>query len=170
MARSYALTLDGSRKVHLDKIDPAETAGLDKEDGLARLQKLGDELFELTNLLAFAGQHALLVVLQGRDASGKDGTLRRILESSNVLNARVQGFKVPSAEERAHDFLWRVHRAAPARGQIALFNRSHYEDVIAARVHELVPPEIWKARYEHINAFERLLSDNQTIVAKFYLH
>jgi PPK2 family polyphosphate:nucleotide phosphotransferase len=170
MAHHYALTLDGSKKVRLDKIDAGDTGGLDKDEGLARFDELARELLELTNLLAFAGQHALLVVLQGRDAAGKDGALRAILSASNVLNARVQGFKVPTEQERAHDFLWRVHRATPARGQIALFNRSHYEDVIAARVHELVPKEKWRARYDSINAFERLLSDNDTLVVKFYLH
>jgi PPK2 family polyphosphate:nucleotide phosphotransferase len=170
MARSYAVRLDGSHKVHLDKYDAAETGGLDKEEGGEKLQKLGDELGELLNLLAFAGQHALLVVVQGRDASGKDGTIRKILEFCNVLSVRVESFKVPTEEERAHDFLWRVHRAVPRRGYFTMFNRSHYEDVIAARVHGLVPEPVWQARYDHINAFERLLADNDTLLLKFYLH
>jgi PPK2 family polyphosphate:nucleotide phosphotransferase len=170
MARPYAMTLDGSGKVHLGKIDAADTAGLDKEEGLERLQKLGEELTELVNLLTFAGQHALLVVVQGRDASGKDGTIRKVLDFCNVLSARAESFKVPTEEERAHDFLWRVHRVAPRRGYFTMFNRSHYEDVIAARVHGMVPRETWRARYGHINAFEELLADNDTLLLKFYLH
>ena len=166
----YAFTLDGRRPVHTDDFDPADTAGLDKEQGLRRLEKLGQEFAELGNLLTFAGQHALLVVLQGRDASGKDGTIRKILDFSNMQTAHVRSFKVPSEEERRHDFLWRVHQALPPRGSIALFNRSHYEDVLAARVHKLVPKHTWRARYQHINAFERLLADNDTLVLKFYLH
>lgn len=168
--RPYAVVLDGSRKVRLSRYDAGETAGLDKERALARVDELGKEFQELANLLAFAGEHGLLVILQGRDASGKDGTIRKVLDYCNVLSARVQSFKVPTEEERAHDFLWRVHQHAPRRGQIVLFNRSHYEDVIAARVHRLVPHDVWRARYEHINAFERLLADNRTIVLKFYLH
>jgi PPK2 family polyphosphate:nucleotide phosphotransferase len=170
MKNGYAVKIDGRKSVRLKDHDTAATGGLQKEEGLARLEKLGQEFQELANLLAFAGQHALLVVLQGRDASGKDGTIRKILDFSNVLNFRVESFKVPTEEERNHDFLWRVHEVTPRRGQLTVFNRSHYEDVIAARVHELVPEEKWRARYEHINAFERLLADNDTLVLKFYLH
>jgi PPK2 family polyphosphate:nucleotide phosphotransferase len=169
MSRPYAVPLEGE-KVRLDKHDPAHTAGVEKDEGLDRLQKLGEELTELVNLQSFAAQHALLVVLQGRDASGKDGTIRKILDFSNMQTAHVQPFKAPTEEERAHDFLWRVHKVLPPRGHITIFNRSHYEDVLAARIHQLVPPEVWEARYEHINAFERLLGDNRTIILKFYLH
>jgi len=109
-------------------------------------------------------------VLQGREASGKDGAIRKILEYTNVQQAYVQPFKVPTEEERAHDFLWRVHKAVPRRGHMTLFNRSHYEDVLAARVHKLVPESTWKGRYEHINAFERLILDADVILLKFYLH
>jgi PPK2 family polyphosphate:nucleotide phosphotransferase len=167
---TFAFRLDGGQKVKLDRFDPGDTGGVQKEEGLARLEELGAEFAELGNLLTFAGQHALLVVLQGRDASGKDGTIRKILDFSNMQTAHVHGFKAPSDAERAHDFLWRVHQVVPGRGHICLFNRSHYEDVLAARVYELVPKERWKARYEHINTFERLLGDNDTIVLKFYLH
>jgi PPK2 family polyphosphate:nucleotide phosphotransferase len=167
--KHLAFTLEG-QKVKLQKFDPGDTAGLQKEEGLARLEKLGREFAELGNLLTFAGQESLLVVLQGRDASGKDGTIRKILDFSNMQTAHVQSFKAPTEEERRHDFLWRVHEVVPARGHITLFNRSHYEDVLAARIHDLVPREVWKARYDHINGFERLLGDNRTIVLKFYLH
>jgi PPK2 family polyphosphate:nucleotide phosphotransferase len=168
--RPYAQAIDGSTKVDLDKFNPADTAGLSKEEGLARLEKLGGEFAELGNLLTYAGQHALLVVLQGRDASGKDGAIRKILDFSNIQNAAVHPFKVPTEDAAAHDFLWRVHQRVPRKGHIALFNRSHYEDVIAARVHRLVPDRVWKARYADINAFERLLAGNDTIVIKFCLH
>jgi PPK2 family polyphosphate:nucleotide phosphotransferase len=170
MARDFTHAIDGSGKVRLQKYDPRDTTGLDKSQGLAQLEKLGVELAELTNLLSYAGQHALLVVVQGRDASGKDGVIRKVLEYANVLNAHVVPFKAPTPEELAHDFLWRVHAQAPALGRLALFNRSHYEDVIAVRVHQLAPPEVWKSRYEQINGFERLLVESRTIVLKFYLH
>jgi PPK2 family polyphosphate:nucleotide phosphotransferase len=170
MPRPLAHRLDGSRRVRLDDVDPADTQGVQKDDGLERLDNLGRELSELQNLLTYAGTHALLIVLQGRDASGKDGTIRKILEFSNIQQSQVQAFKVPTEEERAHDFLWRVHRAIPRRGYVTLFNRSHYEDVLAARVHKIVPEPVWKGRYAHINAFERLILDAGVIVLKFCLH
>lgn len=171
MPRPLARRLDGSRRIRLDDVDPADTEGIEKDDGLKRVEKLGRELSELENLLTYAGTHALLVVLQGRDASGKDGTIRKILEFSNIQQSYVYPFKVPTEEERAHDFLWRAHKAVPRRGHVALFNRSHYEDVLAARVHKLVPEPIWKERFAHINAFERLIvKDSDVIVLKFYLH
>jgi PPK2 family polyphosphate:nucleotide phosphotransferase len=170
MPGPYARTLDRSRRIKLDGVDPGDTQGIEKDDGLKRIEKLGRELSELENLLTYAGTHALLVVLQGRDASGKDGAIRKILEFSNIQQAYVHPFKAPTEEERAHDFLWRVHGAVPRRGYMALFNRSYYEDVLAARVHKLVPESIWKGRYAHINAFERLLTDADVILLKFYLH
>jgi PPK2 family polyphosphate:nucleotide phosphotransferase len=168
--RPYAPSTDGSHKIDLAKLDSDGTSHLRKEAGLEELETWGAEFAELGNLLTYAGQHALLIVLQGRDASGKDGAIRKILDFSNIQNAAVNPFKVPTEEERAHDFLWRAHKVAPRRGHIALFNRSHYEDVIAARVHKLVPERVWKKRYAHINAFERLLADSDVIVIKFYLH
>jgi PPK2 family polyphosphate:nucleotide phosphotransferase len=165
-----AILLDGSDEVRLSRYDPEDTAGLEKDEALAETEELGREFAELGNLLAYAGQHALLVVLQGRDASGKDGAIRKILDFSNIQNAHVHAFKPPTEEERAHDFLWRVHAVAPRRGHIALFNRSHYEDVIAARVHQLVPKPVWKQRYDQINDFERLLAQNDVIILKFYLN
>jgi PPK2 family polyphosphate:nucleotide phosphotransferase len=168
--RHFAQTYDGRGKLRLDHFDPSDTAGLDKDEGVERTDKLGAELAELENLLAYAGTHALLVVLQGRDASGKDGSIRKVLDFTNVQNATVAPFKVPTEEERAHDFLWRVHKVVPRRGHMALFNRSHYEDVLAARVHHLVPEAVWKTRYAHINAFEQLLVDSDVILLKFYLH
>jgi PPK2 family polyphosphate:nucleotide phosphotransferase len=168
--RPYALGFRGSGRVNLGAIDPADTAGLTKDRAADKLEKLGREFTELSNLLAFAKQHALLVIVQGRDASGKDGVIRNILQYANVLNAHVCPFKRPTEEETGHDFLWRVHRVTPAKGQLVMFNRSHYEDVIAARVHDLVPSAVWKDRFRQINDFERLLIANGMIVLKFYLH
>ena len=170
MPRHFADTVDGRRKIRLDDFDPGDTGGIEKPEALERIQKLGTELSELENLLTYAGTQSLLVVLQGRDASGKDGAIRKVLEFTNIQQALVHPFKVPTEVERAHDFLWRVHAVAPRRGSMALFNRSHYEDVLAARVHRIVPPAVWKERYAHINAFERLLVDADTIVVKFYLN
>lgn len=163
------LELDGSQKLRLARFEPRDTAGWEKEQAAERLAALGAEFAELGNLLAYAGEHAMLIVFQGRDASGKDGAIRCVLDHSNIQSAHVHAFKAPTEEERAHDFLWRVHRDCPARGQLALFNRSHYEDVIAARVKRLVPDSVWRARYDRINAFEELLADNATIVVKFFL-
>lgn len=170
MSDPLAPIIDGRKRIRLDDFDPGDTRGFTKEEALKRTEALGEELAELTNLLAYAGEHGLLVVLQGRDASGKDGVVRKLLQYANVLNARVVPFKVPTDEDRAHDFLWRVHKQVPRKGEIALFNRSHYEDVIAVRVHDLVPKDVWKLRYDHINDFERLLHESGTIVVKFILH
>ena len=165
-----AIRVKPDQEIDLDKIDPRADGGFDKEAGLARLSELGAELSELTELLFAAGTHSLLVILQGRDTSGKDGSIRGILGRTNVQSTRVVPFKVPTPAEAAHDFLWRVHAHTPARGEIAIFNRSHYEDVLVVRVHNLVPESIWKARYEHINHFEKLLTDSKVIVVKAYLH
>lgn len=166
---TFARKLDGSKRFALDDVDPADTAGQEKDEALEQIERLGTELSELENLLTYAGTHALLVVLQGRDASGKDGTIRKILEYTNVQNAYVKAFKVPTEEERAHDFLWRAHAAVPRQGYMALFNRSYYEDVLAVRVHRLAPEHVWRARYDHINAFEQLLADSNVILLKFCL-
>jgi PPK2 family polyphosphate:nucleotide phosphotransferase len=113
---------------------------------------------------------SLLVVLQGRDAAGKDGTIRHVFGPMNPQGTRVTSFKIPSREEAAHDFLWRCHKVAPKRGTVGIFNRSHYEEVLVVRVHSLVPENVWSKNYDHINAFERLLADNRTLVLKFFLH
>jgi len=161
---------DGKEKLRLRDVDPDETGGLDKKLAMAQLAVLGEELSDLLDLLYYAGQHGLLVVLQGRDTGGKDGTIRMLLDHSNAQSCRVVPFKAPTPVERAHDFLWRVHRHVPGRGEIVLFNRSHYEDVLAARVHQLVPERIWHRRFDAINAFERLLVGEGTILFKFFLN
>ncbi len=127
-------------------------------------------LRELQSLLYADARFALLIVLQGRDASGKDGTIRKVFSAVNPQGCSVASFRQPSEEESRHDFLWRVHMRTPARGMIGIFNRSHYEDVIVPRVHELVPKKVWSARYEQINDFERMLVANGTVILKFMLH
>lgn len=166
----YAIRIKPGSSVDLDKMDPNERGGLSKDEGLARIEKLGKRIEELQELLFASHQNALLIVLQGRDTAGKDGSIQRLLSYVNVQSTKVAPFKVPTEDELAHDFLWRVHRETPGKGQIHIFNRSHYEDVLAVRVHQLVPEDEWKARYAQINDFERLLCDSATIVLKFYLH
>jgi PPK2 family polyphosphate:nucleotide phosphotransferase len=143
---------------------------MSREEGEERLAELAAEMFNLQEMLYAAGTHALLVVLQGRDTSGKDGTLKAIAGAMNPVGVRVASFKVPTATELAHDFLWRVHAQTPGKGEAVFFNRSHYEDVLVVRVHKLAPEATWKARYDHINAFERLLTDSNVILLKFFLH
>jgi PPK2 family polyphosphate:nucleotide phosphotransferase len=162
--------LTGNEPVKLSAIDPEYDAGLTREEGEARLAKLSEKLTDLQELLYAAGQHSVLIVLQGRDTSGKDGTIKTVMGPLNSLGCNVASFKVPTERERAHDFLWRVHQQTPGKGEIVIFNRSHYEDVLVVRVHELVPKAVWQTRYDHINAFEKLVADGGTIILKFYLH
>ena len=167
---SYVHTIQGGKTVRLGAYDPKDTQGLNRAEAAERMAPLAKELDELDDLHYYAGQHALLIVLQGRDTSGKDGLIRHLLTHINAQSCNVIPFKVPTKEDLRHDFLWRIHPHAPGRGSMAIFNRSHYEDVLVVRVHNLVPEEAWRRRYDHINAFERLLSDSNTILLKFYLH
>lgn len=167
---TYAHAIKPGSKVELSDYDPDQNGGLDKERGRALLADLNSELDALQEELYAAAQHSVLVVLQGMDTSGKDGTIRRVFQNINPQGCRVESFKVPSEEEQAHDFLWRVHRVAPRRGQLTIFNRSHYEDVLVVRVHSLVPEPVWKARYAQINHFEELLAASNTLIFKFFLH
>jgi PPK2 family polyphosphate:nucleotide phosphotransferase len=162
--------LEGERQISLEDFDPREDAGLKRGEAEKKTAQLIEELIELQELLYAARHQSLLVILQGRDTSGKDGTIRHVTGPLNSQNCTVTSFTIPSEEELAHDFLWRVHPQAPSSGQIKIFNRSHYEDVLVVRVHQLVAEQVWRSRYEHINAFERLLADSATIVLKFYLH
>jgi PPK2 family polyphosphate:nucleotide phosphotransferase len=157
-------------KIKLNDYNTLADAGFDKDQGEAMLAPLTQEIDELQELLYAADTHSLLVILQGMDTSGKDGTVRAVFRDVSPLGSHVTGFKVPTEEELAHDFLWRVHRAVPRRGQIAIFNRSHYEDVLVVRVNKLVPESMWQQRYEQINNFERLLAQSNTIILKFFLH
>ncbi|MCG3178039.1 MAG: Polyphosphate:AMP/ADP phosphotransferase [Phycisphaerae bacterium] len=159
-------------KVRLDRFDPADTSAFDgdKARGQKRLLKLSEKLADLQELLWAGQRHRLLIVLQGMDTAGKDGTIRHVFGYVNPQGCRVANFKVPTLTELAHDYLWRVHQQVPGAGELVIFNRSHYEDVLVVRVHGLVPPAVWKKRYDHINAFEKLLADTGTTVLKFFLH
>jgi PPK2 family polyphosphate:nucleotide phosphotransferase len=145
---------------------------LDADDDAleGKMEKLRERLATLQEALYAESKQSLLVVLQARDAGGKDGTIRRVFASVNPQGCSVHSFKQPTPEELAHDFLWRVHAAVPARGMIGIFNRSHYEDVLVVRVHKLAPREIWKKRFDQINEFERMLSQNGVTILKFFLH
>jgi len=158
-------------KIHLSGHDPGETAGLkDEKEARLALEKNRLKLEKLQILLNAENKRSLLVVLQGMDTSGKDSTIRHVMEGVNPQGYDVTSFKVPSTEEMKHDFLWRIHKAVPAKGTIGIFNRSHYEDVLVVRVHNLVPPDIWSARYKQINRFEWILAENQVKILKFFLH
>jgi PPK2 family polyphosphate:nucleotide phosphotransferase len=159
----------GSR-VDLSSIDPGFRGDESKGDAKEALEGDRDRLRELQGLLYAGDRHSLLLCLQGMDTAGKDGTINHVFSAMNLQGCRVVNFRQPSAEELAHDFLWRVHRKAPGRGEVVVFNRSHYEDVLVVRVHSLVPEEVWSLRYDRINAFERGLADHDTIVLKFFLH
>jgi PPK2 family polyphosphate:nucleotide phosphotransferase len=155
----------------LDDADAARPAWTPARDALRdATDALLDRLGELQALLYADGRRALLVVLQGRDASGKDGVIRRVFGALNPQGCQVARFEVPSEVERSHDFLWRVHAVVPPRGMVGIFNRSHYEDVLVARVRGLVGAEVWQRRYAHINALEQLLADDGVVIAKFCLH
>jgi PPK2 family polyphosphate:nucleotide phosphotransferase len=167
---SYAYRIDGKRQISLKDFDPAEKAGLKREEGEEKTAKIIEELIELQELLYAAQHKSVLLILQGLDTSGKDGTIRHVTGPLNSQSCEVASFKVPTEKELAHDFLWRIHSQTPEAGHIKVFNRSHYEDVLVVRVHNLVPEKIWHSRYDHINAFERLLADSNTIILKFYLH
>ena len=142
----------------------------DKESAVAEFRTLRDELAELQRRLYAEGKHSVLVVFQAVDAGGKDGAIGKVFRDVHPQGVRVHAFKKPTEEELAHDFLWRVHRVVPAKGTIGVFNRSHYEDVLVVRVHNLVPESVWRPRYEHINAFEKMLHDAGTTILKFFLH
>jgi PPK2 family polyphosphate:nucleotide phosphotransferase len=157
--------------VRLKDIDPGFTDHHESHKKAAEeIERDRDKLRALQALLYADGGGSLLICLQGLDAGGKDGTISHILGAMNPQGCRVTGFRQPSTEEQAHDFLWRIHQATPARGQVAIFNRSHYEDVLVVRVHKLVPDAVWSRRYDQINEFEKELVDNNTHILKFYLH
>jgi PPK2 family polyphosphate:nucleotide phosphotransferase len=167
---AYAYRVKPGEKIDLKEHDPSADSGLSKEEGQERFLKLSAELDLLQEELFAAATHSLLIVFQAPDTGGKDGAIRRVLDSFNAQGVRVESFKVPTPEELAHDFLWRVHKVTPERGMVGVFNRSHYEDVLVVRVHNLVPESVWRKRYDQINEFEELLAENNTIILKFFLH
>ena len=158
-------------RVSLAEHDPADTWSLsDKDSAKAQTVEDAEAIDVLQDRLYAEGQRALLVILQGTDTSGKDGTIRNVFNATGPLGVSVTAFRAPSEEERAHDYLWRVHLACPGRGTIGIFNRSHYEEVLIARVKRFAPADEIEARYEQINAFEKMLVENGTIILKFMLH
>jgi PPK2 family polyphosphate:nucleotide phosphotransferase len=159
-------------KVRLSKWDPDDQSEFkgDKEHGRAKVAKINDDLEALQDLLYGEHKHKVLVVLQAMDTAGKDGVIRSVFDGVNPQGVQVAAFKAPSAQELDHDYLWRVHQYAPGKGEMVIFNRSHYEDVLVVRVHNLAPKEVWSRRYEHINAFEKMLADEGTTILKFFLH
>jgi len=159
-----------SRKFRLDDISAEPPKGVTREKAEERFAALGQELFELQDAMFGAKVNSVMVVLQGRDGAGKDGAIKHVVGSLNPRGVSVASFGVPTAEEREHDFLWRVHRHAPRLGEFSIFNRSHYEDVLVVRVHDLAPKKLWKERYAHIAGFEELLAEHGTIVLKYFLH
>lgn len=160
------------KDVDLSAWDPRDNRGFDgdKSAGKDVLKMLNKRLEDLQELLYAEGKHKILMVLQAMDSGGKDGVIRHVFDGVNPQGVKVANFKKPTPEELAHDYLWRVHQHTPARGEITIFNRSHYEDVLVVRVLDLAPPAVWQRRYEHINAFERMLADEGVTILKFYLH
>jgi PPK2 family polyphosphate:nucleotide phosphotransferase len=154
----------------LAKRDPGETLGVSKAHAAKAMTGHVSKLSALHDLLYAENKRSLLIVLQGMDAAGKDGTIRHVMSGVNPQGCTVTSFKQPSSRELAHDFLWRIHAAVPEKGEIGIFNRSQYEDVLIARVHSLVPRETWKRRYGEINAFEKILTANNVHILKFFLH
>jgi PPK2 family polyphosphate:nucleotide phosphotransferase len=151
--------------------DPRADSGVSgKKAGRAEVAELTDRLDDLQEKLWADGRHKVLVVLQGMDTSGKGGAIRKAFEGLDPAGVDVASFKAPTQQELAHDFLWRVHRHAPRNGEMVIFDRSHYEDVLIVRVHDLVPEHRWKARYDHIRNFEQMLADEGTTIRKFFLH
>jgi PPK2 family polyphosphate:nucleotide phosphotransferase len=159
------------RKIRLAQWDPDDTAGFaDKHSVESKVQKNLARLSELEYILYAENKPSILIILQAMDAGGKDGTIRHVTGALNPQSCTVVPFKKPCEHELAHDFLWRLHQEAPRKGEIRIFNRSHYEDVLIVRVHNLVPKSVWSQRYDQINAFEEILAGNDTHILKFYLH
>jgi len=157
-------------KARIADRDPGDKLGVDKEHGEKRLAELVERIDALQYRLYAEDRHSVLLVLQGLDASGKDGVVRRVFDGVNPTGVSVTSFRAPVGAELQHDYLWRIHAALPRRGTIGVFNRSHYEDIVAVRMLELAPPAVWRARYEHIRGFERMLVDEGTTVLKVFLN
>lgn len=157
-------------KVKLSEIDTRAPKRFNKENTKKETQKLLFKLEELQNLLYAESKHGLLVILQGMDASGKDGVVKNVFTAFNPMGCRVIAFKRPTELEMKHDFLWRIHQNVPEKGMVHIFNRSHYEEVVIQRVHKWVDEKTIRQRFDHINNFEKLLIDSGTVILKFYLH
>jgi PPK2 family polyphosphate:nucleotide phosphotransferase len=164
--------VEPGKKVKLSEIDPNDKSAFDgdKQKGDDELLRLTQRLDALQELLYAEHKHKVLIVLQGMDTSGKDGVISHVFEGVNPQGVRVASFKVPSVEEQAHDYLWRIHKQTPGSGEIVIFNRSHYEDVLVVCVHALVSEDVWEKHYDQINAFEKTLTEEGATILKFYLH
>ena len=167
---SKELLVPPGSRIKLAELDAAHTHGVDKDAGERQLKKNLDRLSVLQYLLYAESKRSLVVVLQGIDAGGKDGTIRHVMSGLNPQGVKVTAFKVPEGVEKRHDYLWRVHQAVPEFGQMGIFNRSHYEDVLVVRVHDLVPKTVWSQRYKQINDFEHMLTENNVRMVKFLLY
>ena len=171
MSKKQPLRPEIGERVILDDFATDYTGDYEhKHNALEHIEQNRARLGELQEVLYAEHKHAVLIVLQAMDAGGKDGTIRHVMSGVNPQGVQVTSFKVPTPEEVEHDFLWRIHRHVPGRGTIGIFNRSHYEDVLIVRVNNIVPRDVWERRYEHINAFERLLADSGVTILKFFLH
>jgi PPK2 family polyphosphate:nucleotide phosphotransferase len=164
------LRVKPDERIDLTKIDPEDPLGWDKDTAEKETEALLERLTDLQDRFWADARHSLLVVLQGIDAAGKDGTIRKVMTAFNPQGCVVSSFKVPTPEELSHDYLWRVHRRVPGKGEIGIFNRSHYEDVLVVRVHELVPESVWRKRYGQIREFEQLLGETGTTIVKLFLY
>ena len=164
--------VEPGKKINLKDFNPDDNSQFSggKKDGISKLAELTKKLDGLQELLYAEHQNKILVVLQARDAGGKDGTIRSVFSGVNPQGVRVTSFKIPTEQERDHDFLWRIHQQTPGNGELVVFNRSHYEDVLVVRVHKLITKDTWNRRYTQINEFEKLLADEGTTILKFYLH
>ncbi|MEZ6098724.1 MAG: polyphosphate kinase 2 family protein [Pirellulaceae bacterium] len=168
---SQPLTVAPGKKIRLEEFDPAyANDDYNKKTAADRIRENAKKMAELGYRLYAENRRAVLLVLQGMDTSGKDGTIRTVMRGLNPQSCQVHPFKQPSIEELEHDFLWRIHREVPRRGNVGIFNRSHYEDVLVVRVRSLVPEREWKSRYELINSFEKLLTEGDVTIVKCFLH
>jgi len=157
-------------RIRLRDFNPRDKGSYQKHEALQRTEELGQKMGDLQQRLYAERKRSLLIVLQALDAGGKDGVIKHVIDSMNPEGCHVANFKEPTQQELAHDFLWRVEAQTPAKGEVAIFNRSHYEDVLVVRVHNLVPKAVWSRRYDLINDFERRLNENGTHILKFFLH
>ncbi len=171
LSKEFRLNSSG-KKINLGDWNPDDTSSFkgSKKKGLKDVEKLRKELEDLQKVLYAEQKHKVLIILQAMDTAGKDSTINLLFEGVSPAGVRVADFKVPSEEEKAHDFLWRIHKEVPRNGEIVIFNRSHYESVLVERVHHLVPKKVWQERYSEINDFERMLHNEGTLILKFYLH
>jgi PPK2 family polyphosphate:nucleotide phosphotransferase len=168
--KSAAIKVRSGRTIRLSKIDPDDTGGMSKEEACARLVDLREKIDLLQERLFAEHARSLLILFQAMDTGGKDGALKALCLGLNPAGLEVARFKEPTQDELDHDFLWRAHKVTPNNGMISIWNRSHYEDVLVVRVHKLVPKKVWKARYDQINSFEKILTENGTTIVKFMLH